>query len=144
MWSRGRGWSLENAVRVGWLKSREARGKQRNNKAKEGKRSAWERGSGGSPVGHSGRKGSTEDDDRGQRRGENDGWEPWQESHTLRWSVERQRQKIEKKKYGCLVFCDPASLGHNAGPCLLVDSGRTQAAWSYYSLCDVFDLESEK
>lgn len=64
--------------------------------------------------------------------------------------VERGKAKAEnRKKDGCLVLCDPASLGYNAGPPLLVGSGRTlEAAWSYYSLWtmlnDVLDLEKWK
>lgn len=47
------------------------------------------------------------------------------EPHSL---VERGKAKAEnRKKDGCLVFYDPALLGYNAGPCLLVDSGRTRA-----------------
>lgn len=57
--------------------------KARNNKTKEGKGSVWERGSGVSCRGQQ-TKGSMEDDDHGQRRAENDGWELWQERHSLR------------------------------------------------------------
>lgn len=107
------------------------------NEAKKGKRSVWERGNGVS-CREQHTKGSMEDDDCAQRWGENDGWELWRETHTLRWSMERQ------KVFSFVTLHH--SLQQWSG--LLVDTGRTNTVWSYYSLWtepnDLFNLKNEK